>query len=129
MNIFEKTDFTGDKPSVVSIKKSEKVNLFTVGLSEKQVLAKHITTVPATLVLLRGKVGFNISGETVVLREGDVYEIPRKCRTRSGRKRYRKCILNCKRVIKLNQFDQNFWNSRWDFRKLFQLTAETFNFF
>ena len=27
MNIFEKTDFTGDKPSVVSIKKSEKVNL------------------------------------------------------------------------------------------------------
>ena len=36
MNIFEKTDFTGDKPSVVSIKKTEKVNLFTVGLSEKQ---------------------------------------------------------------------------------------------
>ena len=35
MNIFEKTDFTGDKPSVVSIKKSEKVNPFTVGLSEK----------------------------------------------------------------------------------------------
>jgi quercetin dioxygenase-like cupin family protein len=76
MNIFEKTDFTGDKPSVVSIKKSEKVNLFTVGLSEKQVLAKHITTIPATLVLLRGKVDFNISGETTVLREGDIYEIP-----------------------------------------------------
>ncbi len=76
MNIFEKTDFTGDKPSVVSIKKSEKVNLFTVGLSEKQVLAKHITTIPATLVLIRGKVDFNISGETVVLRDGDVYEIP-----------------------------------------------------
>ena len=75
MNIFEKTDFTGDKPSVVSIKKTDKVNLFTVGLSEKQVLAKHITTIPATLVLLRGKVDFNISGETVVLREGDIYEI------------------------------------------------------
>lgn len=76
MNIFEKTDFAGDKPSVVSIKKSEKTNLFTVGLSEKQVLAKHITTVPATLVMMRGKVDFNISGETVVLREGDTYEIP-----------------------------------------------------
>ena len=76
MNIFEKTDFTGDKPSVVSIKKSEKVNLFTVGLSEKQVLAKHITTIPATLLLLRRKVDFNISGETTVLREGDIYEIP-----------------------------------------------------
>ena len=33
-------------------------------------------TIPATLVLLRGKVDFNISGETVVLRDGDVYEIP-----------------------------------------------------
>lgn len=76
MNIFEKTDFTGDKPSVVSIKKSDKANLFTVGLSEKQVLAKHITTVPTTLVMMRGKVDFNISGETVVLREGDAYEIP-----------------------------------------------------
>ena len=54
MNIFEKTDFTGDKPSVVSIKK-RKSQPFTVGLSEKQVLAKHITTIPATLVLLRGK--------------------------------------------------------------------------
>lgn len=76
MNIFEKTDFAGDKPSVVSIKKSEKANLFTVGLSEKQVLAKHVTTVPATLVMMRGKVDFNISNETVILREGDTYEIP-----------------------------------------------------
>jgi quercetin dioxygenase-like cupin family protein len=76
MNIFEKTDFSGDKPSVASIKKTEKVNLFTVGLSEKQVLAKHVTTVPATLVMMRGKVDFNINNETVILREGDTYEIP-----------------------------------------------------
>ena len=26
--------------------------------------------------MLRGKVDFNISGETTVLRDGDVYEIP-----------------------------------------------------
>ena len=76
MNIFEKTNFTGDKPSVVSIKKSEKVNLFTVGLSEKQVLAKHVTTVPATLVMMRGKIDFNINNESIVLRMGDVFEIP-----------------------------------------------------
>ena len=76
MNIFEKTDFTGDKPSVVSIKKTDKVNLFTVGLSEKQVLAKHITTIPATLVMMRGKIDFNINNESIVLRMGDVFEIP-----------------------------------------------------
>ena len=76
MNIFEKTDFAGDKPPVLSIKKTDKVNIFTVGLPEKLVLAEYITTIPATFVLLRGKVDFNISGETVVLRDGDVYEIP-----------------------------------------------------
>jgi quercetin dioxygenase-like cupin family protein len=76
MNIFENLIFNEDKPSVLSIRKSDKANLFTVGLKEKQVLAKHITTVPATLVLLRGKVDFNINNETVILREGDIYEIP-----------------------------------------------------
>lgn len=76
MNIFEETDFTREKPSVVSIKKSEKTNIFTVGLSEKQVLAKHVTTVPTTLIVMRGKLDFNISGETAILKEGDFYEIP-----------------------------------------------------
>lgn len=76
MNIFKNLVFNEDKPSVFSIKKSEKVNLFTVGLSEKQVLAKHVTTVPATLIMMRGKVDFNILGETAILREGDTYEIP-----------------------------------------------------
>ena len=76
MNIFEKLVFGEEKPSVLIIKKSEKLNILSVGLLEKQVLAKHVTTIPATLVMLRGKVDFNISGETVVLREGDIYEIP-----------------------------------------------------
>ncbi len=76
MNIFENLAFNEDKPSVLSIRKSDKANFFTVGLKEKQVLAKHVTTVTATLILLSGKVDFNISGETVVLREGDVFEIP-----------------------------------------------------
>ncbi len=40
MNIFEKTDFTGDKPSVVSIKKTDKVNLFTVWLIRKASVSK-----------------------------------------------------------------------------------------
>jgi hypothetical protein len=55
MNIFEKLTFNEDRPSVLSIKKTENTNLFSVGLLEKQVLAKHITTVPATLVMMRGK--------------------------------------------------------------------------
>lgn len=76
MNIIEKTNFKDDKPSIISIKKTEKVNIFSVGLLENQVLAKHITTIPATLVLLRGKIDFNMNGETLILKEGDVYEIP-----------------------------------------------------
>lgn len=76
MNIFKNLVFNEDKPSVFSIKKSEKVNFFTVGLSEKQVLAKHVTTVPATLIMMRGKVDFNILGETAIFGEGDTYEIP-----------------------------------------------------
>ncbi len=76
MNIFEKLTFNEDRPSVLSIKKTENTNLFSVGLLEKQVLAKHITKVPATLVMMRGKIDFNINNESIVLRMGDVFEIP-----------------------------------------------------
>jgi quercetin dioxygenase-like cupin family protein len=76
MNIFEKLTFNEDRPSVLSLKKTENTNLFSVGLLEKQVLAKHITTVPATLVMMRGKIDFNINNESIVLRMGDVFEIP-----------------------------------------------------
>ena len=71
-----KLTFNEDRPSVLSLKKTENTNLFSVGLLEKQVLAKHITTVPATLVMMRGKINFNINNESIVLRMGDVFEIP-----------------------------------------------------
>lgn len=76
MNIFENLVINDDKPSILSIKKNDKTNLFAVGLKEKQVLAKHRTTIPATLMLLKGRVDFNITNESITLKEGDIFEIP-----------------------------------------------------
>ncbi len=76
MNIYSQTNFDGEKPSVISIKKNDKIQMMTIGLAEKQVLAKHSTSVPATLLVLRGKLDFNMGAETIILRDGDVFEIP-----------------------------------------------------
>lgn len=75
-NIKENITFNNDKPSVFSIKKTEKLKYFAVALGAGAVLKKHTAPVPSTLVVLRGEIKFMINGETHHFREFDVYEIP-----------------------------------------------------
>jgi quercetin dioxygenase-like cupin family protein len=68
--------FNAQKPSVVSIRKTGKVNIFIVGLLQNQVLPHHKTEIPALLVVLKGAILFRMNGEQLKLVALDSYQIP-----------------------------------------------------
>lgn len=76
MNILEKIPFSSDKPAVLSVRKTEKINIIAIGLLEKQVLKKHKTSIPSLLVVLKGAILFRIKNETIVLKQFETYQIP-----------------------------------------------------
>ncbi|MBF8457583.1 hypothetical protein IV494_10375 [Kaistella sp. G5-32] len=76
MNIVENITFSTEKANVFSIKKSDKIKYFAVALGKDAMLKKHTAPVPATLVVLKGEINFLIQGETINMKQFDVYEIP-----------------------------------------------------
>lgn len=76
MNITELLAFTDDKVSVSAIKKTEGINILSIGLNANQLLAEHKTPVPTTLIVLSGEIEFHIDSNKMHLVPGDVYEIP-----------------------------------------------------
>lgn len=76
MNILEDITFSGEKPSVFSIKKTDKIKYIAVALGKGAVLKKHTASVPTTLLVLKGEINFIIEGKTIHLNSFDIYEIP-----------------------------------------------------
>lgn len=76
MNIVEELKLNSEKPQVLVVKKTDKTKTFAVGLVEKQVLKKHITSVPALLMVLKGEISFDMNDEILILKEYDSFEIP-----------------------------------------------------
>jgi len=76
MNLGTQIDFNLGKPHVVSIKKTEKLNIFAVGITEGDALKKHKSATPAVLTVLKGSVDFEINGEVHMLNQFDVFDIP-----------------------------------------------------
>ncbi len=76
MNINAAIVFNTEKPTIVSIRKTETVNIFAVGLMKDQILAKHKTSIPALLIVLKGAILFQINGEEIKLVELDTHQIP-----------------------------------------------------
>ena len=76
MNIAKEIKFTADKPFVLSVRKTEKLNIMAVGLLKGQVLTKHKTQLPTTLIVLRGTILFRVNVEEIRLAAFDVYQIP-----------------------------------------------------
>ena len=76
MNIAAQIDFNLGKPHVVSIKKTEKLNVFAVGITEGDALKKHKSSTAAVLTVLQGSVDFEINGEVHMLNQYDVFDIP-----------------------------------------------------
>ena len=75
-NIKEKIKFNDEKPAILSIIDSEKMNLKAVGLKKGQIMSKHKAGLKSFVVVLEGKIDFDIDGKKFELGEMDTYEIP-----------------------------------------------------
>lgn len=76
MNITESISFDPNKAAILSIRKTEAVNLFAVGLVNTQVLKKHKAVIPSLLTVLKGSIEFRMKDETICLNQFDTYDIP-----------------------------------------------------
>jgi quercetin dioxygenase-like cupin family protein len=76
MNIADEIVFNKLKPFILSIRKTETMNVFAVGLLKGQVLSQHKTPIPALLVVLKGAILFRINSEEIELAAMDTYQIP-----------------------------------------------------
>ncbi len=76
MNILKTIAFKPEKPTVLSIRKTETINLFAVGLLRNQLLKKHKASIPSLLTVLTGSFEFRIDGEKILLKQFDTFQIP-----------------------------------------------------
>lgn len=76
MILREAVSFGDDKPAVVPVRNSDKMNAIAIGLKKGQVLKKHITPFPALLVVLQGAVSFDMEGTQTQLPASATFDIP-----------------------------------------------------
>ena len=76
VNLADKLTFKTDKPTTYFIKDGKNVRQVAIALGEGGVLKKHTTSIPATLIMVKGTVRFLINGEEIVLKDLDTYQIP-----------------------------------------------------
>lgn len=76
MNILKYTDFLPDRPSVFQIKITDRIQQIAIALGKGAVLAKHKTSIPATLIVLKGSIRFVLPDRELTLNSLDFFEIP-----------------------------------------------------
>lgn len=76
MNIFEELHFNEEKPSVLTIRNTDRINVIAIGLKEGQVLRKHVTPFPALLVVLKGRITFDMEGVQTEVPLSGTFDIP-----------------------------------------------------
>jgi quercetin dioxygenase-like cupin family protein len=76
MNIEDHLNFTEDKPAVLTVQKTKQVTLLAIGLLQDQILKKHKTAVPATLIVVKGSILFELGPNHIPLNTADVFQIP-----------------------------------------------------
>lgn len=76
MNILETLQLTDEKPAVLQIKNSDKSQVIVIGLKKDQVLKRHLSPIPALLVVMKGQIDFEMNGNVTSLSAFDTFEIP-----------------------------------------------------
>ena len=76
VNLADKLTFKTDKPTTYFVIDGKNVRQVAIALGEGGVLKKHTTSIPATLIMVKGTVRFLINGEEIVLKDLDTYQIP-----------------------------------------------------
>ncbi|RLD20839.1 MAG: hypothetical protein DRI69_05545 [Bacteroidetes bacterium] len=76
MNILKAIVFNLEKPAVLSVRKTDTINLFAVGLLKNQLLKKHKASIPSLLTVLTGSFEFRIDNKNIRLAQFDTLQIP-----------------------------------------------------
>lgn len=76
MNINDALQLNDERPATFSVRNTDKTNLLAIGLKKGQVLKRHISPIPAFLVVLRGKVLFDMEGAGTEIPVYGTIEIP-----------------------------------------------------
>lgn len=76
MNIFQDLVFNEEKPSVLTIRNTDRINVIAIGLRAGQVLKKHVTPFPALLVVLKGRISFDMEGVQTEVPLSGTFDIP-----------------------------------------------------
>ncbi len=69
MNISENLILKDNAPVALQIRNSLKQQVTAIGLKQGQILKKHITTSPALLILLKGRLAFNMNDHITEIQE------------------------------------------------------------
>lgn len=75
-NILNELSFSKEEIAKSVLHRSEKINVLAIGLTKNQVLAKHKTKIPTTLITIHGSVEFKMDGESTIIRTHDTFQIP-----------------------------------------------------
>ncbi|WP_242920169.1 hypothetical protein [Pontibacter liquoris] len=76
MNIIKELHLQDDRPATLPVRNSDKVQVIAIGLKKGQVLKKHMSATPAMLVVLKGKIAFEMEGTTTEVAEHNTFDIP-----------------------------------------------------
>lgn len=76
MNISENLILQDNAPAALQIKNSLKQQVTAIGLKQGQILKKHITSTPALLILLKGRIAFDMNEHITEFQAMDTFEIP-----------------------------------------------------
>lgn len=76
MHILDELQFSDEKPAVLQVKNTDALQVIAIGLKKNQVLKRHVTTIPAMLLVLKGKIAFEIEGDVITIDTFNTYDIP-----------------------------------------------------
>jgi quercetin dioxygenase-like cupin family protein len=76
MDIKSELKLTDEKPAVLQVKNTDKSQILASGLKQGQVLKKHVSPIPALLIVIEGLVAFELQGEIIQIPAFNTFEIP-----------------------------------------------------
>ena len=76
MDILGTLQFNKDKPATLVVSSSDKHLTIAIGLMKGQLLNKHLSATPAMIVLLKGRILFEMEGVITEMRELNTIQIP-----------------------------------------------------
>lgn len=74
--MLETLQLSDEKPAVLTVRNTESTNILCIGLKKAQVLKRHLSPIPAYLIVLKGTINFDIDGVATRFSEMDTFEIP-----------------------------------------------------